>query len=104
MMQFDIEAIRAQIRAMNFVRGTPAEVAQWREDDEDSRANLAIEGMALDANEAAMFDMFLDEAVPPELCTRIVGKLLDFPNADRSLPITAKLADVETETENADDA
>ena len=84
----DIEAIRAQIRAMDFVRGTPAESAMWREDDEDSRANLAIEDMALDPDDAALFDMFRDEAVPPPLATQILLRLLDHPDADRSLPIT----------------
>lgn len=53
----------------------------WREDDEDSRADLAIENMALEPNEAALFDMMLDEAVPPELCTQITLKLMDHPDA-----------------------
>ena len=39
MIHFDIEAVCAQIRAMNYVRGTPEQVAQWREDDKDSRAD-----------------------------------------------------------------
>ena len=76
MLHFDIEAIRAQIRAMDFVRGTPQEVEQWRLDDADSRANLAIEDMALTATEAALFDMMLDEAVPPALASQIVASLL----------------------------
>jgi hypothetical protein len=29
MTDFDIEAIRAEVRAMHFTRGTPAEVAMW---------------------------------------------------------------------------
>src|SRR3546814_9192795 len=33
-----------------------------REDDADARANLAIEGMALDAGEHALFDMLREEA------------------------------------------
>lgn len=82
MLHIDIEALRAQIRAMNFVRGTPEEVAQWREDDEDSRANLAIEGMELDANEAAVFDMMLEEAVPPALVSKIVVDFIQ-PGADQ---------------------
>src|SRR3546814_11461449 len=32
------------------------------EDDADARANLAIEGMALDAGEHALFDMLREEA------------------------------------------
>ncbi len=38
MSDFDIETIRRQVRAMNFVRGTPVEVAMWHEDMADSRA------------------------------------------------------------------
>lgn len=29
MADFDIEAIRAEVRAMDFVRGTPADIAEW---------------------------------------------------------------------------
>lgn len=93
MALLDIEAIRGQIRALDFVRGTPAEVAMWRDDDADSRANLAIEGMALDHDEEALFDMLRDEGVPPPLATRIVLKLLDHPDADPALaivPLSAK--------------
>jgi hypothetical protein len=88
MNRLDVEAIRAQVRALSFVRGTPAEIAMWREDDADSRANLAIEGMTLDAQEDALFDMLRDEGVPPPLATRIVLKLLDHPDADPALAIT----------------
>jgi hypothetical protein len=76
MLHFDIDALRAQIRTMDYERGSPDQVAQWREDDEDARANLAIEDMPLETNEAALFDMMLDEGVPPELTTRIVADLL----------------------------
>lgn len=74
---FDIEAIRSDVRAMDFERGTPEQVARWREADEDSRHNHFIEGIEFTPNEGALFDMMLDEAVPPELVTQIVGKLLD---------------------------
>ena len=93
MTKLDIEAIRAQVRALDFVRGTPAEIAIWRDDDADSRANLAIEGMALDHDEEALFDMLRDVGVPPPLATRIVLKLLDHPDADPALaivPLSAK--------------
>lgn len=70
MIEFDVEAIRAQVRAMDFVRGTPAEVAQWREHHEDSIHDHFIEDIEFTSNELALFVMFLDEAVPPELCTR----------------------------------
>ena len=82
MTQLDIEAIRAQVRAMDFVRGTPAEVAEWRMANEDSRHNLVIEDMIPTPNEDAFFGMMLDEAVPPDLVTQILLKLLDHPNAD----------------------
>lgn len=88
MNRLDVEAIRTQVRALDFTRGTPAEIAMWREDDADARANLAIEGMALDADEHALFDMLREEAVPPPLATAIVLKLLDHPDADPALAIT----------------
>lgn len=87
MIHFDIEAIRAQIRAMDFQRGTPEQVAQWREDDEDSRHSAFIEDIEFTPNEAALFDMMLDEAVPPTVATQIVLRLLDHPDADPALPI-----------------
>lgn len=89
MTRLDVEAVRAQVRALDFVRGTPVEIAMWREDDADSRANLAIEGMTLDAQEDALFDMLRDEGVPPPLATRIVLKLLHHPDADPALAITS---------------
>jgi hypothetical protein len=92
MVDFDIEAIRAQVRAMDFVRGTPAEVAEWRMANEDSRHNLVIEDMIPTQNEDAFFEMMLVEGVPPELTTQILLRLLDAPNADRSLPITPVIA------------
>src|SRR3546814_2827049 len=61
MNRLDVEAIRAQVRALDYVRGTPAEVAMWREGDAEARANLAIEGMDLDADEHALFDMLRAE-------------------------------------------
>ena len=92
MADFDIEAIRAQIRAMDFTRGTPAELVEWRMAHEDSRANLVIEDMIPTPNEDAFFEMMVVEGVPPELTTQILLRLLDAPNADRSLPITPMAA------------
>ena len=43
MAHLNIDAIRAEVRALDYVRGTPEEAAMWREDDADSRVNLAIE-------------------------------------------------------------
>lgn len=88
MSDFDIETIRRQVRAMDFVRGTPAEVAMWHEDMADSRANLVIENMTPTRNDDAFFAMMLDEGVPPPLVSQILLRLLDHPDADRSLPIT----------------
>lgn len=93
MIHFDIEAIRTQIRAMNFVRGTPEQVAGWREDDEDSRHNHYIEGIEFTPNELELFAMMLDEAVPPPLATRIVLRLLDHPDADLEWPDAAGVRD-----------
>src|SRR3546814_19898622 len=62
MNMLDVDAIRAQVRALDFTRGTPADAAMRREDDADARAHLAIEGMALDAGEHALFDMLRAEA------------------------------------------
>src|SRR3546814_13788484 len=43
MNMLDVDAIRAQVRALDFTRGTPADAAMRREDDAAARANLAIE-------------------------------------------------------------
>ncbi len=88
MTLLDIEAIRGEVRALDFKRGTPAEAALWRDDDADSRANLAIEGMALETDEHLLFEMLRDEAVPPPLATQIILKLLGHPDADPALAIT----------------
>ena len=88
MAHLNIDAVRAEVRALDFVRGTPVEAAMWREDDEDSRANLAIEGMDLATDEHLLFDMLRDEAVPPPLATQILLRLLDHPDADPELAIT----------------
>jgi hypothetical protein len=92
MSDFDIEAIRAEVRAMDFVRGSSAEVAMWREDMAESRANLVIEDMIPTPNEDAFFDMLLDEGVSPPLVSQILLRLLDHPDADRALPITPMMA------------
>lgn len=68
----NIEALRAQLQEMDYVRGTPDEVALWREDNEDSRANLMIEGFRFEPDEDAMFEMFLEEGVPPSLVPSII--------------------------------
>lgn len=60
----------------------------WREDAAEASANLAIEGMALTEDDAALFDMLREEAVPPPLATAIILKLLGHPDADPALAVT----------------
>ncbi|GGI94009.1 hypothetical protein GCM10007973_32750 [Polymorphobacter multimanifer] len=91
-MIIDVEAVRTQIRAMDFVRGTPAEVEMWRDGVEDSRANLMIEDMTPTPNENAFFDMMLEEGVSPPLVSQILLRLLDHPDADQALPVTPMVA------------
>ncbi|MGR6331165.1 hypothetical protein ACU5AX_19060 [Sphingomonas sp. XXL09] len=88
-MAIDVEAVRIEVCALDYVRGTPAEAAMWREDNADARANLAIEGVALSADDDALFDMLRDEAVPPPLATAIVLKLFGHPDADPDMAITS---------------
>lgn len=88
MSRLNIEAIRAEVRVLDYVRGSSVEAALWREDDADARANLAIEGMALEPDDDALFDMMREEDVPPPLATAIVLKLLNHPDADPALAIT----------------
>lgn len=88
MTTIDLDTLRREVRALDYVRGSPIEDAMWREDDEDARANLAIEDMALSAEDDVLFDMLRDERVPPPLATQILLKLLGHPNADPALAIT----------------
>jgi hypothetical protein len=88
MAELNIETIRREVRALDFVRGTLADVAEWREADAESRANLAIEGMTLSPDDEALFEMLREERVPPALATQIILKLLDHPDADPALGIT----------------
>src|SRR3546814_20626853 len=80
MNMLDVDAIRAQIRALDFTRGTPADAAMRRDDDAEARANLAIEGMALDAGEHALFDML------PQAPARTPPPNPPYPPATRLLP------------------
>lgn len=72
MAQIDIDALRTRIRAMDFERGTPEQVDQWREDFEDQRVSLAIEDMPLDAEDDTLFTMMLDEGVPPAMMVAVI--------------------------------
>lgn len=72
MAQIDLEAFRERVRAMAFERGTPDQVALWREDVADARANLVIEDMTPSNDDDAMFSIMLDEGVPPSLMASII--------------------------------
>jgi hypothetical protein len=72
MTQIDIETLRERIRLMDFKRGTPEQVALWREDVAEARANLDIEDMTPTLDEDAMFAMMLDEGVPPAVMPSII--------------------------------
>ena len=72
MAQIDLETLRERIRQMDFQRGTPEQIALWREDVAEARANLAIEDMTPTIDEDAMFAMMLDEGVPPDLMSSII--------------------------------
>lgn len=72
MAQIDLETLRTRIRSMRFERGTPEQIALWRDDVAESRANLVIEGMTPTDDEDAMFALMLDEGVPPALMSSII--------------------------------
>ena len=72
MTQIDLDTLRERIRSMDFQRGTPEQVALWREDVAEARANLVMEDMTPTGNEDAMFTMMLDEGVPPSLMPSII--------------------------------
>lgn len=72
MAQIDLEVLRGRISSMAFERGTPEQVALWREDVAEARANLVIEDMTPTGDEDAMFEMMLEEGVPPSLMPSII--------------------------------
>jgi hypothetical protein len=72
MAHIDLEALRGRIRSMAFERGTPEQIALWRDDVSESRANLVIEDMTPTEDEDAMFAMMLDEGVPPAVMPSII--------------------------------
>ena len=75
MAQIDLATLRERIRQMDFQRGTPEQIALWREDVAEARANLAIEDMTPTIDEDAMFAMMLDEGVPPAVMPSIILSL-----------------------------
>lgn len=72
MAQIDLETLRGRIRSMSFERGTPEQIALWREDIAESRANLVIEDMVPTIDDDAMFALMLDEGVPPAIMPSII--------------------------------
>jgi hypothetical protein len=72
MAQIDLEVLRGRIRSMTFERGTAEQIALWREDVAEARANLVIEEMTPTGDEDAMFAMMLEEGVPPPLMPSII--------------------------------
>ncbi len=75
MADIDLDALRRHIRAMTFERGTPDQIALWREDVAEARANLVIENMTPTRDEDAMFALMLDEGVPPALMAEVIASL-----------------------------
>lgn len=75
MATIDLDTLRARIRSMDFEPGTPEQVALWCEDFAESRANLAIEDMPLDAEDDAMFAIMLDEDVSPAMMVTLIHGL-----------------------------
>ncbi|WP_380784529.1 hypothetical protein [Sphingomonas sp. R86520] len=73
----DVDLIKMQtkIRSMTFERGTPDQIALWRDDLAEARANLVIEGLVPTANDDEMFAMMLDEGVPPRLMPTLILQL-----------------------------
>ncbi len=69
----DIDALRARIRAMDFVRSSPEQKDLWRDDDlGEVRANLAIDDMPLDAEDDALFEMMLEEGLSPAMMVTVI--------------------------------
>lgn len=75
-MNIDVDAMRARVRSTDFERGTPEQIEQWRRHDAGSRHSLVIEGMNPEADEDALFAMFMEEGVPPELASNMIDEML----------------------------
>lgn len=76
----DLDALRTRIRAADYSRGTPDEVAMWREDLVEVRANNAIEDMDLDGEDEALFAMMLDEGLSPAAMVEVIRTLYRKPD------------------------
>ena len=74
-MELDLEAPRDRIRAAGHPRATPQQIAMWREDLSESRANLTIEGLCPTSENDALFAMMLDEGISPTDMVEIIHSL-----------------------------
>lgn len=72
MIQIDFEELREHLQSITFERGTPKQIARWREDMAEARANLVIEDMTPTADEDEMFALMLNEGVPPSLMPAVI--------------------------------
>ena len=71
----DITALRTRIRATDTPRGTPEQIVLWREDLDESRANLVIENMVPTPQEDALFAMMLEEGLSPAAMVEVIKGL-----------------------------
>jgi hypothetical protein len=71
----NLDALREKIRSAGYPRGTSDQLALWRADLEESRANLAIEGMNPTPEEDALFAMMLEEGLSPGTMARVIQGL-----------------------------
>ena len=75
MTMLDLDDLRQHIRSADYPRGTPEQVVLWRKDLDESRANLAIEGLDLDAEDEALFAMMLEEGLSPTAMVEVIHTL-----------------------------
>lgn len=81
MTTLHLDALREHVRSADYLRGTPDQVALWREDLEESRANLAIECMDPTPEDDALFTMLLEEGLSPAAMVGIIKSLYTQPDA-----------------------
>ena len=67
--------MRERIRSSSIELGTPEQVALWRDDVAEARANLVIEGFVPTPEEDALFALMLDEGVPPAMMPSLILSL-----------------------------
>jgi hypothetical protein len=77
MSRIDLDELRERIQLMDFERGSPEQIAVWRQDVAEARANLVIEDMIPTADEDQMFAVMLEEGVPPSLMATVILRLYE---------------------------